>query len=118
MPLIGNNEGLVPAFNVYLANMPQDFYNLISHNYIKEMTENGFEDLAKNLLMEDAEYCGINTFGGILSSEDWKALIAPMLKTPEDTVFGLIAVANGLGWGRMSIKKHIANEELIIDSTS
>lgn len=118
MPLVGNNEGLIPVFNVYLANMPQDFYNLVCVNFVNEMEKHGLKDLAKNLLIEDAEHCGINTFGGIYTSDEWDALIKPMVKSSEDNVFGLMAVANALGWGRIIVKEHIAGEKLKINSTN
>lgn len=116
MPLEGNNEGLIPAFNVYLAHTPQDYYNLICINFIKEMTKINMADIAKEMLVEDAENCALNTFGGIWDSEEWKALIAPMVQDEKDNMFGLIAVANALGWGKINIVEHTPYESLKIES--
>lgn len=71
MPVYGNSEGLAPAFNVYLAHMPQDIYNLFFGEYILRMAKMGLEKLAAKLLIEDAEYCALNTFHGIIQSDEW-----------------------------------------------
>tara|TARA_R110000868_G_scaffold75979_3_gene218897 strand:+ start:1273 stop:2457 length:1185 start_codon:yes stop_codon:yes gene_type:complete len=116
MPLEGNNEGLIPAFNVYLAHTPQDFYNEVSIRFIDEMSANGLDDLATEMLVEDAENCALNTFGGILGSDEWSALIQPMIKEERDRIFGLIAVANALGWGRIAVLEHTAAKSLLLTS--
>ncbi|MBC77740.1 MAG: hypothetical protein CME64_17170 [Halobacteriovoraceae bacterium] len=118
MPLEGNNEGLIPSFNVYLAHTPQEFYNLLTIRFIKEMEKVGFGDLAKEMLVEDAEHCALNTFGGILESEEWEGLVRPMVKVQSDKLFGLVAVANGLGWGRCHIAEHHPYEALKLCSTN
>lgn len=112
LPIYGNEEGLIPMFNVYLANTPQTFYNLVSIRYLEEMSAIGRGRIAKLSLARDAEFCAMNTFSGILNSDEWAALINPMVKEKSDSVFGLIAVANALGWGRIFVKEHIPGESL------
>jgi len=51
MPFYGNNKGLIPAFNVYLANTPADFYNLICIRFMESMKKQGLFNTAKNLLL-------------------------------------------------------------------
>jgi len=118
LPLEGNNEGLIPAFNVYLGLMPKDVYNLMCFNFVKEMDQKGMKDLAVSLLIEDAENCALNTFGGILQSDEWAGLIQPMVKEERDKIFGLVAVANALGWGRISIHSHKDRDSLRLSSSN
>ncbi|MDA8792358.1 hypothetical protein N9N67_03885 [Bacteriovoracaceae bacterium] len=118
MPIEGNNEGLIPAFNVYLAHMPQDFYNLVSIEFVNEMSKIGLAEIAQEMLIEDAENCALNTFGGIWDSEEWAGLIAPMIKEEKDTIFGLVAVANALGWGKINILEHTSFETLTLESSN
>lgn len=118
MPLSGNNEGLIPAFNVYLAHTPQDFYNRVALNFIAEMNKVGFGSIAKEMLVEDAEHCALNTFGGVLESEEWSALVLPMVKEEKDNLFGLVAVANALGWGRCHITEHTPYKTLTLHSSN
>jgi V4R domain len=106
MPIHGDAQGVIPAFNVYLANMPALFYNLISIRFVEEMTKLGLGDTARQLLKYDAETCGLNTFRGILNSAEWDGLIAPMVRQEDDTLFGIIAVSNALGWGNWHVLAH------------
>jgi hypothetical protein len=106
MPIYGDAQGVIPAFNVYLANMPALFYNLISIRFLEEMSRIGLGDTARQLLKYDAETCGLNTFRGILHSAEWDGLIAPMVRQEEDKLFGIIAVSNALGWGNWHVVSH------------
>jgi hypothetical protein len=106
MPIHGNTEGLIPAFGVYLASTPADFYNRISIDFVAEMTKVGLGKNARKLLTYDAETCGMNTFRGIMSSPEWEGLVAPMIKEHDDNLFGIVAVSNALGWGNWHVTAH------------
>ena len=115
LPLIGNEEGLIPAFGVYLTRMYADYYNKISFRFEEEMKkETGTYDLSKDLLIEAGHICAFYTFGGIMSSDEWYALIKPMFKTKEDWIHGMISVVNCLGWGVWRVEELIPNEKLVI----
>lgn len=116
MPIHGAEEGLIPAFGVYLANMPADFYNIMCHTFVAEMAEQGKLKTARRLLISDAETCGMNTFSGIMASAEWDALIAPMITKRSDRLFGLIAVSNALGWGNWHVTEHTPGESLEVVS--
>ncbi len=118
MPIHGNEDGLIPAFNVFLANTPADFYNLACIRFLEAMDEVNLGDVARSQLFEDAETCGMNTFRGIISSAEWDALIAPMIVDPSDTLFGIIAVSNALGWGNWRVTEHTAGETLTLVSAN
>lgn len=106
MPIYGGQDGLIPAFGVYLANMPADFYNLVCIQYVEEMQKVNLHAVAKKLLIADAETCGMNTFRGIMNSAEWDGLIAPMIKSKQDNLYGILAVSNGLGWGNWQVVAH------------
>ncbi|MCC7383193.1 MAG: 4-vinyl reductase [Deltaproteobacteria bacterium] len=116
MPIRGNAHGLIPAFNVYLANTPADFYNLLAIRFVEEMERVQMGDIARRLLFDCAEACAMNTFRGILASAEWEALIAPMVREPADSLFGLIAVSNALGWGDWHVVEHVAEQRLTLAS--
>ncbi len=116
MPIYGNEEGLIPAFNVYLGNMPADFYNLVSIMFIEEMAKINMEIAAKKLLTYCGEICGLHTFRGIMNSAEWDGLIAPMVREPRDNLFGIITVSNGLGWGNWHVKDHQEATSLTLES--
>lgn len=106
MPIHGNTEGLIPAFGVYLASTPADFYNRISIHFVEEMAKLGLGRNARKLLVYDAETCGMNTFRGIMSSPEWDGLVGPMIKIEDDKLFGIVAVSNALGWGNWHVTAH------------
>lgn len=116
MELEGNEQGLIPTFNVYLAHTPQDLYNLMATEFIKEMKSINLGPIAKDMLIEDAENCALHTFGGIMDSEEWLGLVKPMIKEESDILFGVNAIANALGWGRFNITKHVPRKSLEITS--
>lgn len=118
MPIHGNGEGLIPTFGVYLANMPADFYNLVSIRFIEEMSAKGLGRNAQRLLVSDAETCAMNTFRGIMSSPEWNGLVAPMLVDTPDKLYGIVAVSNALGWGNWYVTSHDPGEALRIESVS
>ena len=114
MPIYGNDDGLIPAFGVYLANLPADFYNLIIIRFLEEMGKINLYSSAVRLVVFAGETCALNTFRGIMKSPEWDALIAPMIKEEEDTLFGLIAVSNALGWGRWHVSEYEFEVSLVL----
>ncbi len=102
MPLPFNSEGLIAVFGLYLTRLYADYYNRISFAFEREMTalagRQGVE-AAANLFIEAGHVCAFFTWGGIMTSPEWDALVGPMLKTREDWVHGTIAWSNGGGKG-------------------
>lgn len=117
MPLQGDEEGLIPAFGVYLTRMYADYYNKISFRFEEEIKKAmGTYDIATEMLIEAGHICAFNTFGGIMKSAEWKALILPMIESKEDWVHGIVAVVNAFGWGIWRVEELIPNEKLILRS--
>lgn len=116
MPIHGNTEGLIPAFGVYLASTPADFYNRICIDFVDEMTKAGHGRNARKLLVYDAETCGMNTFRGIMTSPEWDGLVGPMLQNEDDKLFGIVAVSNALGWGNWHVTAHRSGVTARIES--
>ncbi|PRQ05980.1 V4R domain-containing protein [Enhygromyxa salina] len=116
MPIHGNAEGLIPAFSVYLANTPADYYNLICIRFVEQMSAHGRDKAAKRMLIADGETCAMNTFRGIMNSVEWEGLVAPMIHEPRDNIFALVAISNGLGWGNWHITAHPSAETIEFES--
>lgn len=106
LPLSGNDEGLIPQFNVYLASTPADFYNLVTIRFIETMGDTNRLNTARRLLLFCAEVCGLMTFRGIMQSPEWDALIEPMIENDTDRLLAIIAISNGLGWGNWHVVTH------------
>jgi predicted hydrocarbon binding protein len=116
MPIMGSEEGLIPAFGVYLALTPADFYNLMCIQFVEQMRAKGLFQTARRLLTFAGETCAMNTFRGIMASAEWDALIAPMIQQKQDNLFGLVALSNGFGWGNWRVTDHQPAETLTIQS--
>lgn len=115
MKFIGNEEGLVSAFGVYLATMPSDFYNRITYNFERELQrfEMGLHRGVRELLIYAGVVCGLNTIGGLMRSQKWTALVEPMIKNKEDKIYGMTAVANVRGCGKLQVMDIVPGKELV-----
>jgi len=100
--LIGNEEGLIPAFGVYIVRNQSDYVNRLQFEFVRQMTEVAGEygvTLAGELLMEAGHACGFFTYGGIMTSPEWEGAVKPYLETKEDWIKALAALVNTMGWG-------------------
>lgn len=122
LPLAGDAEGMVHAFGVSLTRHYANYYNLLSYRFDRAMYETAGEMAAMAARLEMIEagrVCAFNTFGGIMESAEWDALIRPQCKTREDWVYGMVAVVNALGWGRWSVADLRPGErlEVVVDGS-
>lgn len=100
--MVGNEEGLIPAFGVYLARNQSDYINRLQFEFALAITEVAGDygiTLAGELLMEAGHACGFFTYGGIMTSPEWESAVKPYLKTKEDWIKALAALVNTMGWG-------------------
>ncbi|WP_338766495.1 hypothetical protein WAF17_03905 [Bernardetia sp. ABR2-2B] len=116
MDLQGDSKtGLIDAFGVLLTRMYANYYCLISYKLLKlfedEMGDDGLP-LAAQLLTEAGHICAYNTFGGVMQSTEWNAMIKPMIQNKEDWVHGITAVVNAFGWGVWEIQELASNQKL------
>lgn len=101
----GNEEGLIPAFGLFLTQHSADYYNRISFAMARELEGSGLEEDARALLVEAGHVCAFNTFGGIMLSAEWDAVVAPMIESREDWLRGMVAIVNAFGWGRWRVEE-------------
>lgn len=110
----GNEEGLVPRFNVMLTHHYANFYNRISFEFTRRMADTGLLEAAEELLIESGLRCAFHTFGGIMTSPEWGAVIEPQCRTSEDWVHGMVATINALGWGVYRVHELVAGKRLVM----
>ncbi|MEM6449588.1 MAG: hypothetical protein AAF703_04650 [Cyanobacteria bacterium P01_D01_bin.105] len=116
LPLIGNEDGLIPAFGLYLSRHYADFYNLSSFEAVRQIEAQHPAILhqAEQGLVEAGMLCAFYTFGGIMLSQEWEAVVMPMVETVDDWVAGIVAVVNSFGWGKWVIEGFVPGERLEI----
>lgn len=119
LPLYGKSgvedTGLIDAFGVVLTNHFADYYNYISYESYRGMLAAGMpKQQVEDVFVQGGHICAFNTFGGIMSSPEWDAVVKPMLKTDDDWIHAMVAIVNALGWGVWRIEKIVPNRELVI----
>lgn len=115
MPIAGNEEGLIPAFGVVLTRMYANYYNRVSFGFEESLGRAAGDDtLGALLLIEAGHSCAFNTFGGVMKSDEWYGLIAPMCQNREDWVHGIVAAVNSFGWGVWRVHELVPNKRLVI----
>lgn len=117
LPLIGNEEGLIPAFGVLLTRHFASYYNGLSYGLLNSMYESGV-DIGRELLIEAGHQCAFNTFGGIMVSPEWDAVVLPQIQNQEDWVYGITAVVNALGWGQWQVTDLVPDQKLTMRVTN
>lgn len=110
----GNADGLIPGFNVLVNQLPgsvwTNFADLITHSVNRDLVE-----AAEFLLMDAANTCGYHTGYGIITSEEWNAVVAPMIeKAPEDVLHGAFAVFTAWGWAKSEIVELQPGERMVV----
>ncbi len=100
--VMGNEQGLIPAYGVFINLLPAYFWNTFAERLTRQITPDLLE-AAEYLLVSAAHECGYHTGFGILASEEWKAVVAPMVEKPEDVLHGVYAVTAAFGWAKAEI---------------
>ncbi|MEN9216247.1 MAG: hypothetical protein Q6K90_02850 [Gloeomargarita sp. HHBFW_bins_162] len=105
LPLLGDDQGQIRAFNVLLTRMPANYYNRIQYRFLDALRQVNpdLEGVGCDLLRESGHVCVFYTFGNIMESVEWESLVQPMIQTDTDWIHGGYAVASSLGWGRWEL---------------
>jgi hypothetical protein len=108
------DDGLIPAFNVFVTQAPtalwNNFADLITHSVAPELRQ-----AAEALLENAAHECGYHTGYGIITSEEWAAVVGPMIeKQPEDILHGAFAVFTAWGWAKAEIVELVPGERMVV----
>lgn len=117
MPIEGNEEGLIPAFGVYLTRHYANYYNRISYEFERRLGElhPSLLEPARLALIEAGHRCAFHTFGGIGQSAEWDGLILPQCRDRADWFHGIVACANALGWGCWRTAELVPGERAVVD---
>ncbi len=112
--VVGNEDGLVPAFNVFVNQLPAGLWNSFADRLVNKV-EPQLLEAAEYLLVNAAHECGYHTGYGIITSEEWKAVVQPMVeKVPEDILHGAYAVFTAWGWAKSEIVELIPAQKMVV----
>ncbi len=72
-------------------------------------------EAAEVLLVNAAHECGYHTGYGIITSEEWKSVVEPMIeKAPEDVLHGAVAVLAAWGWANAEIAELVPGRRMVV----
>ena len=112
--VIGNADGLIPAFGVYINQLPACFWNSFAEK-LTCIVKPEIKEAAEYLLTYAANECGYHTGHGIINSEEWQAIVEPMIeKKPEDMLHGIFAVITAWGWAKAEIAELTPAERMVV----
>ncbi len=106
--------GLIPAYGVMIQNLPSGFWNGFSRKILDAAGEDLF-DAAEALLENAAAECGYHTGYGIMTSDEFEAVLGPQIKdSKQELLHGLYAVFSTWGWADAEIVELVPSEKMIV----
>ena len=113
-----DERGLVQAFGVFITVHLAGYYNRISYDALAKVLSGRPElvGVLEELLRESGHVCVFNTFGGILASPEWDAMVGPHTGEPLSVILGNLAIARALGFGHWTLADYAPNERLVLQA--
>ena len=112
--LQGNDEGLIPAMGVWVQQLPTDFWNKFAAKMLTMVKPADVSKVEQGLYFA-AHECGYHTGHGIITSDEWNRVVAPMIENvPEDVLHGAYAVFTAWGWANAEIVQLVPAEKMVV----
>lgn len=111
--VLGAANGLIEGFNVFVTQLPTAFWN----SFAERLTARSQADMLPEIeymLTNAAQECGYHTGYGIITSEEWKAIVQPMVTCVEDVLAGAFAVFTAWGWAQTEITELIPGKRMVV----
>jgi hypothetical protein len=110
----GNEDGLIPAFGVLVNQLPTSFWNTFSERMMAVVDEKRKPEM-EAALVNCAYECGYHTGFGIITSEEFKSVVTPMVSEGEkDVLRGAYAVFTAWGWAKSGIVQIKPGERMVV----
>ncbi|HSV98985.1 MAG TPA: hypothetical protein VLI39_02360 [Sedimentisphaerales bacterium] len=110
----GDARGIIEGFNVFVTQLPAKFWNSFADRLVSKV-EPEMVEATEYLLINAAHECGYHTGYGIITSDEWNAVVQPMVKNvPEDILHGAYAVFTAWGWANSEIVELIPGEKMVV----
>ncbi|PKK88812.1 MAG: hypothetical protein CVV64_17155 [Candidatus Wallbacteria bacterium HGW-Wallbacteria-1] len=112
--ILPDENGIIEGFNVLVNQLPTTFWNSFAERLTSKSSEEMLES-KEYLLYNAAHECGYHTGYGIITSDEWNAVVKPMVeKVPEDILHGAFAVFTAWGWADSEIVELIPGEKMVV----
>ena len=109
-----NEDGLIPAFNVLVNQLPTDFWNTVAERMMAIAPPERKAEMEK-ALVRCAYECGYHTGYGIITSPEFDSVVTPMVtEGAKDVLRGAYAVFTAWGWAKSGIVQLKEGERMVI----
>jgi hypothetical protein len=110
----GDEDGLIPAYNVLVNLLPVSFWNTFAERLMGVVHQDQRAE-AEAGLVKCAHECGYHTGYGIITSEEFKSVVEPMVtEGAKDILRGAYAVFTAWGWAKSGIVQIKEGEKMTI----
>ncbi len=112
--ITGNEEGLIPGYNVLVNQLPAQFWNNVAERMMAAAPADKKEEV-EAALVNAAYECGYHTGYGIINSDEFKSAVTPMVtEGAKDVLRGAYAVFTAWGWAKSGIVQIKEGERMVI----
>ena len=109
-----NDDGIIPAFNVLVNQLPTAFWNTVAARMMA-IVPPGREEQMEEALVRCAYECGYHTGYGIITSPEFSAAVMPMVtEGAKDVLRGAYAVFTAWGWAKSGIVQIKEGERMTV----
>lgn len=112
--ILPDENGVIEGYNVMVTQFPTTFWNSFAERLSSKVSDDMLQ-ATEYLLYNAAHECGYHTGYGIITSDEWNAVVQPMIeKAPEDILHGAYAVFTAWGWADSEITELIPGEKMVV----
>jgi hypothetical protein len=113
----GNEDGLIPSFNVFVNQLPVMFWNMFAERIVNAAPMEKRSTIEKELV-RCAYECGYHTGYGIITSDEFTQAVHPMVTDgAKDILRGAYAVFTAWGWAKSGIARIREAESMTVRAT-
>ncbi len=113
--ITGDEDGLIPGFNVLVNQLPATFWNNFAERLMAVAKTKGKASEAEEGLVRCAYECGYHTGYGIITSDEFQAVVMPMVtQGAKDVLRGAYGVFTAWGWAKSGIVQIKPGERMVV----
>ncbi len=117
LEISAGDDGIIEGFNVFIQQLPASFWRGYADRLVAA-TDPAEQEAIQNMLVNAAHECGYHTGHGIMTSQEWNAVIAPMVEEPQvDLIHGAFAVLTAMGWADAHVAELEPGERMVVRAT-
>lgn len=116
----GDERGLVQGFGIFITRHLSGYYDQTAYDTIHHVEQHTphATGVVEELFGESGHVCGFNTFGNLMLSPEWEAMVGPVKGEVEEVVSSCTAISRALGFGNWTIEELKPDQRLVMRSTS